>query len=78
MPRCQLQQEFTTFGMGFGHRFALQKSPTQHVACGSIASVRVCRPYVRSYPDSDRNSDLRARRLSANLRHGRQQNFCLL
>jgi hypothetical protein len=35
------------------------------VRSGSIASVRVCWPYVSSCPDSDRNSDLRARRLSA-------------
>jgi hypothetical protein len=38
---------------------------------GSIASVRVCWPYARSYRDSDRNSDLRARRLSA--KTGREQ-----
>ena len=41
------------------------------VRFGSIASVRVCCAYVRSYPDSDRNSDLRARRLSANRRRRR-------
>jgi len=35
------------------------------VRFGTIAWVRVCWPHVRSYPDSDRNSDLRARRLSA-------------
>jgi hypothetical protein len=38
------------------------------VRSGSIASVRVCWPYIRSYPDSDRNRDLRARRLSATLK----------
>jgi hypothetical protein len=35
------------------------------VRLGSLASVLVLRPYVRSHPDSDRNSDLPARRLSA-------------
>jgi hypothetical protein len=41
-------------------------SDTLHpMIAGSIASVRVCWPYVRSYPDGDQNSDLRARRLSA-------------
>jgi hypothetical protein len=35
----------------------------------SIASVRMRWPYVRSAPDSDRNSDMRARRLSAKSRH---------
>jgi hypothetical protein len=50
---------------GFAINFALQKSQAAHVADGSFASVLALRPYVRSYSDSDRNSDLRARRLSA-------------
>jgi hypothetical protein len=46
---------------------ALQISNHPDVRFGSIASVRVSWPYVRSYPDSDQNSDLRARRLSASM-----------
>jgi hypothetical protein len=49
-------------------RFHLRR---RDVSLGSIASVRVCWPYVRSYPDSDRNSDLLERRLSATRRHPR-------
>jgi hypothetical protein len=51
---------------------ASQQSRRANVCNGSIASVRACWPYVRSYPDSDRNSDLRARRLSAK---NRQQHY---
>jgi hypothetical protein len=46
-------------------------SSNLNVCFGSIASVPVCWPHVRCYPDSDRNSDLRARRLSA--KSGREQ-----
>jgi hypothetical protein len=53
------------FRCQFSTRRQVRLSWLADVADGSIASVRVCSPYVRSYPDSDRNSDLRARRLSA-------------
>jgi hypothetical protein len=59
-------------------KIALQYSSAPTCRNGSIASVRVCWPYVRSYPDSDRNSDLRARRLSAIRRHRPSDDFDLI
>jgi hypothetical protein len=45
---------------------AIHKPQADYPIFGSKASVLALRPHVRSYPDSDRNSDLPARWLSAN------------
>jgi hypothetical protein len=57
------EDRILAYRRGRAPRCASQQNWTADVREGSIASVRVCWPYVRSYPDSDRNRDLRARRL---------------
>ena len=48
---------------------AFRERPGPRMSCGLLALFWVIWPHVSSYAESDRNSDLRARRLSANRRH---------
>jgi len=44
--------------MRLSGQFALQKSGAAHVRYGSLATISADPPDVRSYPNSDRDSDL--------------------